>query len=121
MPNAHHGRAALQIPERLFDMRSDAGQNAPFRNKEIEAELLKAIAAEMAIRRSPDELYHRFDIGRYNQLKAMPSCAKLSLSPAYIACNLAISSSSRQGMMGNQRCWPISAISENDNACSMLE
>ena len=49
---------------RLFDMRSDAGQNAPFRNKEIEAELLKAIAAEMAIHEAPDELYHRFDIGR---------------------------------------------------------
>ena len=49
---------------RLFDMRSDAGQNAPFRNKEIEAEMLKTMATEMAIHEAPDELYHRFDIGR---------------------------------------------------------
>ena len=52
---------------RLFDLASDPGQTAPFRDAAIEARFCNAIAADMARHDAPDEIYMRWDLNEYRQ------------------------------------------------------
>lgn len=46
----------------LYDLQNDPQQTRPFRNAEIESQLMEAMAAEMASHEAPEEIYLRFDL-----------------------------------------------------------
>ncbi len=46
----------------LYDLDADPGQNAPFRDPDIEARFCRAIAEAMRAHDAPTELYDRFDL-----------------------------------------------------------